>query len=114
MQSPLIYSLISGKPLTEIKRDNNPERSEAETTNFQSTADITAEVPIVATAVSATVLIALIPAAFNHLINFSFIISPPKSSSKFQFLRNRQPQVRLFFEKQLLRFWCYCRTCRRQ
>lgn len=114
MQSPLIYSLISGKPLTEIKRDNNPERSEAETTNFQSTAEITAEVPIVATAVSATVLIALIPAAFNHLINLSFIISPPKSFSKFQVLHTRPAKVRVFFEKQLRHFWYYCQTYRQQ
>ena len=40
--------------------------ADAEATIFQSTAPITAAVPIVATAVCATVLIALTPAALNH------------------------------------------------
>lgn len=83
MHSCFFYYLISGRPLTDIKSDKIPERSDAEITNFQSTAEITAEVPIVAIAVSATVFMALIPAAFDHFINFSFTISPPKSFSKF-------------------------------
>jgi hypothetical protein len=37
-----------------------------------------ADVPMVATAVCAKVLIARIPAAFNHFKTFSFMLIPPK------------------------------------
>ncbi len=73
----MIYSLISGKPFTDISKESSPDKSDAETTSFQSTSDIIADVPIVAIAVSATVFTALTPAAFNHLIIFSFIIYTP-------------------------------------
>ena len=56
-----------------VSNDRTPESKEAETTIVQSTADITAAVPIVATAVCATVFIALTPAAFNQIF-FLFVI----------------------------------------
>ena len=79
----LAYPSNSGKPFIEMSNEIRPESKDAEITNFQSTCEITAEVPIVATDVSATVFIALIPAAFNHFMNFCFITSPPKFSSMY-------------------------------
>ena len=53
-----------------VSNDTSPASREAETTVFQSTPEKTAPVPIVATAVCATVLSALIPAALSHIRNF--------------------------------------------
>ena len=65
-----VYSFISGSPAVLVSSDTSPASSAAETTVFQSTPEKTAPVPIVATAVCATVLIALIPAALSHFKNF--------------------------------------------
>ena len=53
-----------------VSSETSPASSEAETVVFQSTPEKTAPVPIVATAVCATVLSALIPAALTHFKNF--------------------------------------------
>lgn len=66
----LIYFSSSGKPLIESSSDTKPESIEADSTSRQSTCEITADVPIVAIAVSATVLIARTPAALSHFKNF--------------------------------------------
>lgn len=49
-----------------VKSDRMPASKDADATMPQFTSPIKADVPIVAIAVCATVLIALIPAAFNH------------------------------------------------
>lgn len=65
----IIYQLsTSGKPATDVSIDSNPASADAEITIAQLTFDKTADVPIVEIAVCATVLTALIPAAFAHLI----------------------------------------------
>ena len=69
-------SLTSGKPATLVNTDNMPASSEAEPTTSQLTSPITADVPIVATAVCATVLTALTAAAFAQFFQF-LIFSPP-------------------------------------
>lgn len=72
----LFYSsLTSGSPATDVKSDKIPAKRDALTTIFQSTPDNIAAVPMVATAVCATVLIARIAAALNHKIVFSFIFT---------------------------------------
>lgn len=53
-------------PATDVSKDTSPASAVADTTSFQSTAATTAAAPIVAIAVYAIVLIARIPAAFNH------------------------------------------------
>ncbi len=75
--SPFVV-LSSGSPATLVSRDNTPASAAAEATIAQLTSPRTAAVPIVATAVCATVLIARIPAAFNQC-NVSFFHSayPP-------------------------------------
>lgn len=64
----------SGRPATDISKDSIPASSDDEKTTAQFTLEITAEVPIVAIAVCATVLNALVEAALNH---FTVISSPP-------------------------------------
>lgn len=63
----------SGRPATLVSRDNSPAKAAAETTATQLTSPSTAAVPIVATAVCATVLTARTPAAYNQFIIFSHI-----------------------------------------
>ena len=50
-----------------VKIDNTPDSAAAESTIRQSTDEMTADVPIVAIAVCATVLIALTAAALIHV-----------------------------------------------
>jgi hypothetical protein len=70
----ILYLSTSGRPATLVSSDRIPASTEALATILQSTADRNAELPIVATAVCATVLIALTPAAFHH---FVLIAIPP-------------------------------------
>ena len=56
-----------------VKIDSIPARTDALATISQFTSDITAVVPIVATAVCAIVLMALTRAAFHHCV---FILKP--------------------------------------
>jgi hypothetical protein len=67
--------LTSGKPATDVKMDNTPANTDADATITQSTPPNTLAVPIVATAVCATVLIARIPAHFNHFFVLSLMLS---------------------------------------
>ena len=67
-------SFSSGKPATDVKRDRMPASAAAETTATQLTSPITTEVPIMATAVCATVLTALIPAALAQVLKLFFIL----------------------------------------
>ena len=69
------FCCTSGSPATLVSKDKTPANTDALTTIFQSTAENTAAVPMVATAVCATVLIARIAAALNHKIVFSFIFT---------------------------------------
>lgn len=59
-----------------VNIDRIPASIEADATIIQFTSPITADVPIVATAVCATVFKALTPAAFNHFVNFFLNYSP--------------------------------------
>lgn len=61
-------ALHSGNPAMLVNNDKIPDRIDAETTSFASTCPSAVAVPIVATAVCATVLIALIPAFFIHFL----------------------------------------------
>lgn len=69
------YPLTSGRPATLVSTERRPARSEAEITTFQSTADSIAEVPMVATAVWATVLTARTAAALSHFAHFVILIT---------------------------------------
>ena len=64
---PSLHYSTSGSPAILVSIDSAPATTEALTTSFQSTVLITDPVPIVATAVCATVFRALMPAAFIHL-----------------------------------------------
>ena len=55
-----------------MRQDKNPARTEAEATAIQFTSPITSDVPIVATAVRATVLTARNSAAFSHFFKIVF------------------------------------------
>ena len=70
-------SLTSGRPATEVSRDRMPARADALATITQFTSPNTALVPMVATAVCATVFSALMPAAFSHCLKFVFILFSP-------------------------------------
>ena len=59
-------SATSGMPATLVSTLTTPATTALDTTICQSTAEMTAPVPITATAVCAIVLTARIPAAFNH------------------------------------------------
>ena len=76
LRSFYLYSFISGSPAVLVSSETSPASSEAETVVFQSTPEKTAPVPIVATAVCATVLSALIPAALSHFKNFCTVFPP--------------------------------------
>ena len=58
-------------PATEVSKETIPDNTDADATIFQSTAPITDDVPIIATEVCATVLMARIEAHFNHLMVFT-------------------------------------------
>ena len=60
------YCLSSGRPATLVSRDSTPASADAEATRGQLTSPMAAAVPMVATAVWATVLTARTPAAFTH------------------------------------------------
>nr|DAU37772.1 MAG TPA: hypothetical protein [Caudoviricetes sp.] len=67
----------SGIPAREVSRDSTPASREALPTIIQSTSDITAVVPMVATAVCATVFSARMPAALIQFFQHLFIVFPP-------------------------------------
>lgn len=66
----------SGKPASEVIIDKAPANSEAEANFIQSTSDISADTPIVAAAVWATVFTALTNAALIHVL-FNYYTSCP-------------------------------------
>ena len=68
--------LHSGNPAILVNSDKIPANTEADTTSFVSTCPSAVAVPMVATAVCATVLIALIPAHFAQFFQ-SFILDLP-------------------------------------
>ena len=68
------YHSTSGNPAILVNKDKIPAKALELPTIIQFTSDIVADTPIVATAVCATVLMALIPAAFHH---FLFMIFNP-------------------------------------
>jgi hypothetical protein len=68
------YTFNSGSPAIDVSRDMMPARAAVEPTSAQSTPEITAVVPMAATAVWAMVLIARIPAARIHLFQYSLSI----------------------------------------
>lgn len=80
------HSLTSGSPATLVSNDRSPAKSEAEITTRQSTADSTAEVPMVAIAVCATVFTARTAAALSHFAAFLFIFYPSLKSYTENFL----------------------------
>ena len=71
---PFSLSPASGSPVAmDVRTDRMPDKTEALATNPQFTSDIANAVPIVATAVCATVLIARIKAHFqNSFVNITF------------------------------------------
>ena len=62
----LFYFFTSGSPATDVSSDRIPASSAALPTMIQLTSPMTADVPMVATAVCATVLIARMPEAFSQ------------------------------------------------
>jgi len=62
----------SSNPFIENKRDSIPAKIDADITTSQFTSVKSVDVPIVATAVCATVLTARIPAALNHFLVITF------------------------------------------
>ena len=66
------YHSTSGNPAILVSKDKIPAKALALPTMIQFTSDIVADTPIVATAVCATVLMALIPAAFHHFLFMLF------------------------------------------
>ena len=71
---PIFYPSTSGNPATLVNNDKTPANADADNTIIQLTSPITAAVPIVATAVCATVLMALIPALLIHSIQYSLLL----------------------------------------
>nr|DAG08866.1 MAG TPA: hypothetical protein [Caudoviricetes sp.] len=67
----------SGIPAREVSRDSTPASREALPTMSQFTSDSTADVPMVATAVCATVFSARMPAALIQFFQHLFIVFPP-------------------------------------
>lgn len=78
----LLSSFTSGNPAMEVATDKIPDKTDDDITNRQSTALITALVPIVAAKVCATVFTARTPAAFHHLFVFSFTKNTLLSTSQ--------------------------------
>ena len=70
------YDSNSGSPATDVSMDTTPASTDADTTSLQSTAPKATADPIVPTAVCATVLTALTPAAFAHFFQ-SLLFDPP-------------------------------------
>lgn len=68
------YSCTSGNPAILVSRLSTAASADAEATISQSTSDSTAQVPIVATAVCASVFSARIPAALIHDLKLVFIV----------------------------------------
>lgn len=75
----------------DVNTDSTPASTDAEATAIQSIPPNTVAVPIVATAVCATVFNALIPAAFSHFFVFKLIIVC--YSSLFWFFRHCQKSI---------------------
>ena len=69
-------SLTSGRPAMLISKDRMPANADAEPTAIQFTSPSTAEVPIVAIAVCAIVLIARTPAALIQVLQFFIVLHP--------------------------------------
>lgn len=66
MPSLFYSSFSSGIPANDVKSEETPASAAVPATTFQSTAVMDAAAGSIATAVCATVLIALVPASFNH------------------------------------------------
>ena len=67
----------SGMPATLVSRLKMPARTDEDSTSFQFTSPMAADVPMVATAVWATVLMARMPAALNQAFQSLMCISFP-------------------------------------